>query len=166
MNWDAIGAVAEFVGAVGVIVSLVYLAGQIRQNTRSSRAAAFHAITAETNQLYRTVAADSEAARILRSGMQEPEKLSDDDLIRFVLLVSCVFRGFENIFIHYLQGTIDEASWHPWRASLLEILEAPGAARFWQLRSHVFREDFQHLVSEVAPSDFPKPGHRSPFKPL
>ncbi len=35
MNWDAIGAIAELFGAVGVIASLVYLAVQIRQNTRT-----------------------------------------------------------------------------------------------------------------------------------
>jgi hypothetical protein len=32
MNWDAIGAIAELLGAVGVIASLVYLATQIRQS--------------------------------------------------------------------------------------------------------------------------------------
>lgn len=47
MNWDAIGAIAELLGAIGVIVSLVYLATQIRQsreqmahNTRALRAGA------------------------------------------------------------------------------------------------------------------------------
>jgi hypothetical protein len=37
MNWDAIGAVAELLGAAGVIVSLGYLAIQIRQNTAALR---------------------------------------------------------------------------------------------------------------------------------
>ena len=32
MNWDAIGAIAELAGAIGVIASLIYLARQIRQN--------------------------------------------------------------------------------------------------------------------------------------
>ena len=40
MNWDAIGSVAELLGAVGVIVSLVYLSHQIRTNTRTVKAAA------------------------------------------------------------------------------------------------------------------------------
>ncbi len=39
MNWDAIGAVSEVAAAIGVVVSLVYLAVQIRENTRSSRSA-------------------------------------------------------------------------------------------------------------------------------
>ncbi len=38
MNWDAIGAIAELLGAIGVIGSLVYLATQIRQNTTTVRA--------------------------------------------------------------------------------------------------------------------------------
>jgi hypothetical protein len=148
MNWDAIGAVAELVGAAGVIVSLVYLAGQIRQSTRSSRAATFHAVAAEASHLYRTIAGDSESARIFRQGMREPENPA---------MLSSAFRGLENMFVQYLQGTIDEESWQAWRRSLVQMLEQPGAARVWQLRGEVFREDFQHLVHELARADFPKP---------
>jgi hypothetical protein len=39
MNWEAIGAVGEVAGAIGVIATLGYLAVQIRHNTRSVRAA-------------------------------------------------------------------------------------------------------------------------------
>ena len=44
MNWDAIGAIAELLGAVGVIASLIYLATQIRQNTRSVRGATYQSL--------------------------------------------------------------------------------------------------------------------------
>ena len=42
MDWQAIQAVAELVAAVGVILSLVYLSRQVRQNTHSIRTAANH----------------------------------------------------------------------------------------------------------------------------
>jgi len=35
MGWDAIGAIGELLGSIGVLVTLVYLAIQIRQNTDS-----------------------------------------------------------------------------------------------------------------------------------
>jgi len=38
MDWEAIGAIAELLGALGVILSLLYLAAQIRTNTESSLA--------------------------------------------------------------------------------------------------------------------------------
>ena len=42
MNWEAIGAIGEIVGAVAVVLTVGYLAVQIRQNTRSVRAATHH----------------------------------------------------------------------------------------------------------------------------
>jgi len=38
MNWEAIGTVAEVVGAVAIVLSLIYVATQIKQNTAASRA--------------------------------------------------------------------------------------------------------------------------------
>ena len=34
MNWDALGAVAEALGAAGVVVTLVYLSVQVRRNSK------------------------------------------------------------------------------------------------------------------------------------
>ena len=42
MNWDAIGAVGEILGAAAVVVTLIYLAAQLRQNTNSMQAAAYN----------------------------------------------------------------------------------------------------------------------------
>ena len=44
MNWDAIGAVAELLGAIGVIASLIYVATQIRRNTSAVYAIAYQSI--------------------------------------------------------------------------------------------------------------------------
>jgi hypothetical protein len=41
MNWDAIGAIAETLGAVGVIASLLYLSTQVRDSRRALRASAY-----------------------------------------------------------------------------------------------------------------------------
>jgi hypothetical protein len=45
MNWDAIGAIGEVVGALGVVVTLAYLAIQIRQNTDSARVLSWFLMT-------------------------------------------------------------------------------------------------------------------------
>ena len=45
MNWEAIGAIGEIIGATAVVVSLVYLAGQIRTQNRQNRTAAMHEIS-------------------------------------------------------------------------------------------------------------------------
>ncbi len=59
MNWDAIGAIGEILGALAVFSSLVYLASQIRAQNRESRVASVHEVT--------------EAYRNTISVLQQPE---------------------------------------------------------------------------------------------
>ena len=60
MNWDALGAIAELLGAAGVIASLLYLAVQVRQNTRQTRLAAQQATVRELGVALRAQAQDRE----------------------------------------------------------------------------------------------------------
>ena len=46
LNWEAIGALGEIISAAAVVVTLVYLAGQVRQATRATQAASFQAASA------------------------------------------------------------------------------------------------------------------------
>ena len=50
MNWEAIGAGGEMLGALGVIATLGYLAVQIRQNTRSIKDSAFQEISSSVGE--------------------------------------------------------------------------------------------------------------------
>lgn len=60
-DWGAIG---EILGAVGVILTLLYLAIQIRQNTHATRAASHHAVTDSLNQGNIAIAQNAELAQI------------------------------------------------------------------------------------------------------
>ncbi len=51
MNWDALGAIAEIVGAAGVIITLVYLAVQIRNSARATEAQVHASLSAEMEHL-------------------------------------------------------------------------------------------------------------------
>ena len=58
MNWEALGAIGEIVGAVAVVLSLIFLATQIRQNTRSSRTASYQAAVTSISDLTREIGSD------------------------------------------------------------------------------------------------------------
>ena len=70
MNWEAIGAIGEIVGAIAVVVTVGYLAVQIRQNTRSIRAAAVHQATVGASDFARSIAESEELARIFSAGFR------------------------------------------------------------------------------------------------
>jgi hypothetical protein len=65
MNWEAIGAVGEILGAVAVFLSLIYLAVQIRGSTKQSRAAMVQAIASDFAQTHDPYLLNSELAEIV-----------------------------------------------------------------------------------------------------
>jgi len=61
MNWDAIGAVGEILGALAVVATLAYLAIQMKQNSASLRIAAILSV-ALRRSVQGTVQSDSETS--------------------------------------------------------------------------------------------------------
>ena len=65
MNWDAIGAIGETLGAIAVVVTLIYLAAQIRQNSRFVKAATYHSTMRARNEFNFAVATTPELSALL-----------------------------------------------------------------------------------------------------
>lgn len=79
MNWDAAGAIGEIVGALAVVITLVYLAIQVRQNTRHVQAQMGHAGWISSAD-YELAQMEQAAAETLAKASFEPDSLSDTDV--------------------------------------------------------------------------------------
>jgi len=51
VNWVAIGAIGELIGGAAVIATLIYLAVQLRQNTKGIRAQSYYNVVSGKNVL-------------------------------------------------------------------------------------------------------------------
>ena len=83
MNWEAIGAVGEVVGAIAVVVTLVYLTLQLKQNTQSVQNSAWQAIIRVLTDLDVTEATDPQLSTFIRMAEAHPEQLSEDQYWKF-----------------------------------------------------------------------------------
>ena len=81
MNWDAIGAIAESLGAFAVIVSIVYLAAQVRQTRIQLQAQAEDNITARAFDAYSPIY-EGDNVSIFR-GLESPDSLTPDQAFLF-----------------------------------------------------------------------------------
>lgn len=79
MTLQDLGSIGEFLGAVGIIVTLVYLAIQIRQNTRAVRSAAREEILRDMHGFISLVASDSDTANFYERGLADSRDLSRGD---------------------------------------------------------------------------------------
>ncbi len=158
MTLQDLGNIGEFLAAVGVIVSLIYLAFQIRQNTSSVRTSMIHDSASRAGDLTITIAEHKELAHIMRTGMGGLEHLEDDDdRFRFILLLSAIFRQYDDQFFQYRAGTITSESWDTWRYSIRVQLSRPSFPPFWKIRRLTFTEPFRQFVEAELETREPLP---------
>jgi hypothetical protein len=144
---EALGNLGEFVGAVGVVVSLVYLGLQLRQNTSSVRASSFNSMIQNSIRLLEHTFADSEFAGLLARAERDPADLSLEERVRWDAYMTAVFRHFGNLVYQNRVGALDAQMWESYRKDLKEHLRSPHWAAWFRDRQVVFSES---LVEEVA----------------
>jgi hypothetical protein len=146
MSLEDLGNIGEFVAAVAVIVSLMYLAVQVRQGAASVRATMF--LTSSTNQaeMASQVVRDGELARIYRVGQQDFESLTEDEQTQFVIFFATLFRTYEQVFQQDRMGLLDPEVWEGRQEAMVRFLDQPGVRTVWQRRRHAFSKSFRELV--------------------
>ena len=150
MNWDAVGAIAEAVGAVGVIATLLYLAVQVRINTQSVRASTHQEAENGARQVALVLAQDPELSRIWASGLLDFDSLPREEKIRFGSVASLILREFDNAEYQFAQETLDQASLDQSRRQLRVIAALPGFALWWEGNaSHLFTPPLEELIGKL-----------------
>ena len=130
-------AFAEIIGTVGIVLSLVFVGIQVRDNTRATQAASFQAAAEFDHQLLLTVGSDPDTAAAFSTYIRAPESLSGDKDIQGRYLFGAVLRNLENFYIQNHLGTLSPASWETRRNLFDVIAKSPGYAAF--LRSSTAR---------------------------
>ena len=152
MNWDALGAIGEIAGAVGVIVSLLYLAGQVRNNSRQVRHAAAQSVLDKLHSLITQLAFTAGAGDIWSRGLSGLDALNDDEeRTRFSSMLMQAFWAYEEVFHYRKAGLIEEWAWTHTRAPLDEFMRTPGFQQWWELRGEWFGDEFRAFLSEKMP---------------
>jgi hypothetical protein len=148
MNWDALGAIGEILGAIAVVVSLSYLAAQIRNQNRESRLTAMR----EMSLGFRTSTAkllDSGLTGIFVKCMDSFDVLTDEEKLKLVIGITAVFRAWEEAYIQHEMGNLDDRAWRPMLSYYTLILSSPAGQNVWILRKQHFDEEFRSFADAL-----------------
>ena len=148
MNWDAIGAVGEVVGAVSVVVSLVYLATQIRQGAIAQRAATLQAFAESMARASEELAHDELLGLFLR-GQHGFSSLADEDRMSVHLMLVGLFRRFEALLLQMQLGLVDPEVATMFMKPIHGMAPLPGVRDWWSQWHGIFSAQFVEYVNNA-----------------
>jgi hypothetical protein len=171
INWEAIGAVGEILGALTVIATLFYLAHQIRQNNQAlnrsnefAQANSIHQINTAYSGVFSHLASDDGLADIYTRALAG-EQLTPTEETRFTSFVNMFVATLENLSaqqsleLGYSGLDIDTAV-NLMAPYLKKLLETQAGSRWWRKTGPaLYVEDFRNQVNKaIAEAQHPNTG--------
>jgi hypothetical protein len=152
MNWEALGALAELVGAAGVIGSLLYLAAQVRTSNRASAVQAKLESTRLLNDFMDLLIERPELNRLMLNGRKGLDSLSPDDYQQFSNISLKALWFFSAGHFQFLQRTLSHSDWFELQAVIDYWLRSQGCRDWWEkLGRFMYGDEFVAFIdSEIA----------------
>jgi len=129
LTLEDLGNLGDFFGGLAVIATLLYLAIQIRQNTKILRTSAEQ--TADPIAAIANIAQSPENAAVYHRGLANPKSLADEERTHFYLLMASSFYVLHQGYRAYQLGTQTEDTWQ-WQSRALQFYSIqPGVREWW-----------------------------------
>ena len=132
MNWDAIGAVGEILGALAVVGSLIYVGRQFRHSSTHS----LHSLYAQTVSNF---SANPANADVIFRGNNDPSQLTDSERYHYTMLLHDLHNAVSVNWEQYQRGLINEEA----KDRLLKVaalyISSPGGRAWWTGELNGFR---------------------------
>lgn len=149
MGLDTLAQIGEFVGGAFVVVSLVYLARQVGQNTKSLRTENYARVLDRMSNLQSRVSLDAELNRLFMVGAEDPNRLSRSERVRFAWALYELFGAAEFMYHQYKDKALQPVVWKRWEASIGWWLSHPGMRAWWAAKPAPFTADFEVFAQNL-----------------
>jgi len=146
-------SIAEIVGALAVVISLVYVGIQVNDSAGAARSAAANDANVALQAWYIQVGADSPTSKLLYRGLLSKQALPDEEEFQYLMMLHGFFLGVQNVFLLAEEGTIDEELRNSLTSTIRNINQLPGMKRYWRQRRSYLHEGFADWVERVSAQD-------------
>lgn len=167
MNWEAFGAIAEMIGGIAVLVTLIYLALQLRQNSvlleQNTKTARHSILRSQTDRYIANchfMAGDSGIMGIYLRAMEEPSSVTREEWWRFGTYMYGMFKDYEEMFFFASEGQQGAYRWADAKEGIVFYLSPPGGRKWWhshgnRLLSPAFKDFVDGLIDEGKETERP-----------
>ena len=157
MNWEMLAALGQMAAVFVGIPSLIYLAVQIREQTKERRQSAINALTAQWGDLTCALHDSAELSAIFLRGVQSFAELDPVSKLRFSSFFNRFLNHFEAMHFAHGEGLLTASAWGKIERTMGDLIAYPGVQQWWKERRHWHTEEFGRVVDAIlARGDAPK----------
>ncbi len=149
MELEKLALLAEVLGAVAILVTLIYLAIQVKDGAKASRSAAVTDATTAMQGFYEQLGVNREVSDLFLHGLRDPAALSDERRFQYLMLMHSCFLGFQRSYFLAREGTLDIELRNSIGTAIQAVNHLPGMHHYWKQRRAFFQPDFIDWVESL-----------------
>lgn len=145
-DWGAIG---EIVGGVGVIATLIYLAVQMKQNTRQLKSDSYQRHLDNHVAQLRAVCLNLETVDVWVRGLSEYQTLSPKEQMAFHGAISGFLYSYFANYRLYEEGVLRYDEYEMWERDVIRLLGSGGGSQWWQEKKGAYWPDVVERLDKL-----------------
>ncbi len=146
-------SIAEIIGAVAVVISLIYVGIQVNDGAGAARSASANDANVALQEWYMEVGSDQQTSALLYRGLLSEQALPDDEEFQFLIMTHGFFLAVQNSYLLAQEGTIDRELRDSLQNAIAGIQNLPGMGRYWRQRKSYLHAGFVEWVEETTAGD-------------
>jgi hypothetical protein len=149
MNWEMLTAIGQLAAVLVGIPSLIYLALQIREQTKERRHSAVNALTVQWGDLTKSFHDNAEFCAIYLRGVQSFNDLDAVSKLRFSAFLNRFFKNFQAMYFSHRDGVLSASLWGEVERTMSDVIAYPGVREWWETRKRWHTEEFGRVIDAI-----------------
>lgn len=149
MKLERYALIAEIIGGFAVILGIIFVGLELRQNTVAQRVTATQTLVVDYENAVEALGRDADAACIYVRGINGLDNLTGAERYRFFVFWFRILRAAEQLHYYSLEGMVDARIWRGFQRQLDEVLRLPGVRQYWDVRRDWYSDEFQEFVEST-----------------
>lgn len=145
--------IIEILGGFAILISLIFVGIQLRENTRATRSSTATATIGTMTNWYVTMGTDAETSSAFWKFLSNPESLEKEEQLQHIYILHGLLLTFQNSYYLAKEGTLDERIPESLNQVIIGVKDQPGFQMYWKSRKSIFFKEYRDYVDEIMNSE-------------
>jgi len=155
LKLSELASLAEVIGAVAIVISLVYVGIQVSDSTQAGRSAAANETSSAISSWYSAIGSNQQASQVFLDGISNPGSLSREETAQFIYLMHGLMLEYQNAYYLSQEGTLEVELQESLTNTILGVKSQPGFLMYWEQRRGLFKTDFKEYMEDLVATGTP-----------